>query len=206
MQAMLAARMARTLSKTGAKKDCAHQLDVARAALDKGTHDDDTRSLYWVTIGEIKMIAGLCALQLGDPAEAVRRFEAAIDASYPGDEEYPRSHAIYLARTAEAHLEMRDLDAAAANARHAARRLGSSGGTPPPNPACLPHKALLSGCCRSDLEGCLSNGSLDRVTTAPAAHESRTSAQLMGVEVHAQTGGPRGAVRPCTCRSRSSAI
>ncbi|WP_161365246.1 helix-turn-helix transcriptional regulator [Streptomyces sp. SID3343] len=125
MHAMLAARIARALSKTGAKKECAHQLGIARAALDKGRHDYDPQTLYWVDYGEIEMIAGSSALQLGDPAEAVRRFEAAMQASYPGDVEYPRSNAIYLARAAEAHLAMHDLDAAVANARHASRCLGS---------------------------------------------------------------------------------
>ncbi|SFC62589.1 helix-turn-helix domain-containing protein [Streptomyces aidingensis] len=125
MHAMLAARTARALSKTGTKKECAHYLHLARAALDKGPHDDDPKTLYWVDFGEIEMIAGSAALHLGDPAEALRRFEAAMQASYPGDEEYPRSHAIYLARTAEAHLALHDLDAAVAVARHAARCLGS---------------------------------------------------------------------------------
>jgi hypothetical protein len=125
MHAMLAARTARALSKTGAKKECAHQLHVARAALDKGPHDDDPKPLYWVDFGEIEMIVGSAALQLGDPAEALRRFEAAMKAAYPGDEEYPRSNAIYLARAAEARLALHDLDAAVATARHAARCLGS---------------------------------------------------------------------------------
>ncbi|MEU6351597.1 helix-turn-helix transcriptional regulator [Streptomyces sp. NPDC047072] len=125
MHAMLAARTARALSKTGAKKACARQLDIARQALGKGAHDDDPKTLYWVDYGEIEMIAGSSALQLGDPAEALRRFEAGMAAAYPGDEEYPRSHAIYLARAAEAHLAMHDLDAAVATARHAARCLGS---------------------------------------------------------------------------------
>lgn len=125
MRAMLAARIARALSRTGAKKECAHQLHLARTALDQGPRDDDPKPLYWVDYGEIEMIAGSCALYLEDPAEAVRRFEAAMEASYPGDEEYPRSHAIYLARAAEAHLAMHDLDAAVATARHAARCLGT---------------------------------------------------------------------------------
>jgi transcriptional regulator with XRE-family HTH domain len=125
MHAMLAARTARALSKTGAKKACARQLDIAREALGKGPHDDDPKTLYWVDYGEIEMIAGSSALQLGDPAEALRRFEAGMEAAYPGDEEYPRSHAIYLARAAEAHLAMHDLDAAVATAHHAARCLGS---------------------------------------------------------------------------------
>ncbi|WP_062204384.1 hypothetical protein [Streptomyces sp. NBRC 109706] len=125
MHAMLAARTARALSKTGAKKECAHHLHIARAALDKGPHDDDPKSLYWVDYGEVEMIAGSSALQLGDPAEALRRFEAGVKASYPGEEEYPRSHAIYLARAAEAHLAMHDLDAAVATTHRAARCLGS---------------------------------------------------------------------------------
>lgn len=125
MEAMLAARTARALSKTGAKKECARQLALARAALDRGAHQDDPKTLYWVDYGEIEMIAGSAALQLGDPDEAVRCFEAGMSAAYPGDEEYPRSHAIYLARAAEAHLARHDLDAAVASARHAARCLGA---------------------------------------------------------------------------------
>jgi hypothetical protein len=33
----------------------------------------------------------------------------------------------------------------------------------------------LSSCCRSDLEGCASNGSLDRVIAAGGGHEGRAS-------------------------------
>ncbi|MFK0192750.1 hypothetical protein [Kitasatospora sp. NPDC090308] len=43
---------------------------------------------------------------------------------YRGDEEYLRTHAIYLARAAEARLANHDLDAAVATARHAAQCLG----------------------------------------------------------------------------------
>jgi hypothetical protein len=78
----------------------------------------------WVTEGEIEMIARSCALGLGDPAEAVRCLDAAISADYRGDEQYPRSHAIYFARAAEAHLALRDVDAAATLATHATRCLG----------------------------------------------------------------------------------
>ncbi|GAA1899487.1 hypothetical protein GCM10009716_06640 [Streptomyces sodiiphilus] len=124
MRAMLAARTARALSVTGDRKECARQLLVARQALDHGPHEDDPKTLYWVDHGEIEMIAGSAALRLGDPAEALRRFEAGLAASYRGDEEYPRSHAIYLARAAEAHLAMHDLDASVETARHAARCLG----------------------------------------------------------------------------------
>jgi tetratricopeptide (TPR) repeat protein/DNA-binding transcriptional regulator YiaG len=124
MDAMLAARTARALSKSGAKAEVAHQLHLARSALDKGRRDNDPKTLYWVDYGEIEMIAGSSALELGDPTEALQRFEAGLAASYPGDEEFPRTHAIYLARAAEAHLALHDLDAAVAHARHAATCLG----------------------------------------------------------------------------------
>ncbi|MQY14230.1 hypothetical protein SRB5_43920 [Streptomyces sp. RB5] len=124
MHAMLAARTARALSKVGDKRGCARQLHLALTALDKGRHDDDPRTLYWVSRGEIEMIAGSSALQLNDPRQALQHFEAARE-EYPGDFEYPRTHAIYLARAAEAHLAMHDLDAAIATARHAATCLGS---------------------------------------------------------------------------------
>ena len=129
MTAMLAARSARAHSKAGSKRDCARQLHQARTALDRGPHPDDAPVLYWVTHGEIEMIAGSSALDLGDPAQAIRCFDAAIAADYRGDDQYPRSHAIYLARAAEAHLRLHDLDAALDRAAHARalprrRRLG----------------------------------------------------------------------------------
>ncbi|MFJ5229354.1 helix-turn-helix domain-containing protein [Kitasatospora sp. NPDC088391] len=123
MAAMLAARTARALSKAGDAPGAAHQLHLARAALDKGPSSDDPAVLYWVTEGEIEMIAGSSALELGDHREALRRFAAGMG-TYRGDERYPRSHAIYLARAAEAHLAEGDLDAAVATGRHAAVCLG----------------------------------------------------------------------------------
>jgi tetratricopeptide (TPR) repeat protein len=124
MTAMLAARQARALSKTGSRKACARLLNQARDSLDAGPRDSDPAVLYWVTRGEIEMIAASSALDLGDPARAVRCFDAAITADYRGDDQYPRSHAIYLARAAEAHLALRDLDAALDRAAHAVRCLG----------------------------------------------------------------------------------
>ncbi|WP_316527561.1 helix-turn-helix domain-containing protein [Kitasatospora brasiliensis] len=124
MEAMLAARAARAWSKDGAKEETKRELHLARAALDKGRREGDPNFLYWVDYGEVEMIAGSSALDLGDPAEALRCFEAGMQA-YPGDEQYPRSHAIYLSRAAEAHLALHDLDAAVATGRHAAACLGS---------------------------------------------------------------------------------
>ena len=124
MTAMLAARQARAVSKAGDRRACARLLNQARDALDVGPRDADPDVLYWVTRGEVEMIAASSALDLGDPAQAVRGFDAAIAADYRGDDQYPRSHAIYLARAAEAHLGLRDLDAALDRAAHAVRCLG----------------------------------------------------------------------------------
>lgn len=121
MTAMLAARSARALSKSGDRRACASKLLQAHRALDRGSHPDDPETLYWVTRGEVEMIAGSSALDLGDPAEAIRRFDAAISADYRGDDQYPRSHAIYMARAAEAYLALHDLDGALAKAAHAVR-------------------------------------------------------------------------------------
>lgn len=125
MEAMLVARKARALSKTGDQRAVARALHRARALLDRGPRDDDPPVLYWVTLAEIEMIAGSSALELGDPTAALHFFTAATHADYPGDNQYPRSHAIYLARAAEAHLALHDLDAAVTCARHAARCLQS---------------------------------------------------------------------------------
>lgn len=125
MRAMLAARKARALSKTGDRRAVTRALHHARDLLDRGPHDDDPPVLYWVTLAEIEMIAGSSALELHDPAAALHFFTAAADADYPGDQQFPRSHAIYLARAAEAHLALHDLDAAVTCARHAARCLSA---------------------------------------------------------------------------------
>ena len=125
MSAMLAARSARAQSKAGDRTACIRDLSTARVHLGRGTHPDDPTVLYWVTEAEIEMIAGSCALELGDSAEALRRFEAALAADYRADDQYPRSAAIYLARAAEAHLAQQDLDAAIARARQAVRCLAS---------------------------------------------------------------------------------
>jgi tetratricopeptide (TPR) repeat protein len=121
--AMLAARAARSLSKTGERSACRRALDRARDALSAGPRDNDPPYLYWVTLGEVEMIAGSSALELGDPTEALHRFDEAMGL-YHGDEQYPRTNAIYLSRAAEAHMRLRDLDQAVSVAEHAVRCLG----------------------------------------------------------------------------------
>jgi len=72
MSAMLAARSARAHSKAGDRTASIRDLSAARVHLDRGPHQDDPAVLYWVTEAEIEMIAGSCALELGDPVSAQR--------------------------------------------------------------------------------------------------------------------------------------
>ncbi|MFI9206391.1 tol-pal system YbgF family protein [Streptomyces sp. NPDC053048] len=118
VRAMLHARAARALSKTGDRKACARELDAARDAYAHGTHDDDPPWSYWLDAGEIEMLSGSSALDLGDPRTALHYFEAAYKAAYATDG-YVRDHALYLTRAAQAHLDLGDLDAACATATKA---------------------------------------------------------------------------------------
>jgi tetratricopeptide (TPR) repeat protein len=51
------------------------------------------------------MLAGSCALDLGDPRQALRCFDAARDADYNANG-YVRDNALSLTRAAEAHLAL----------------------------------------------------------------------------------------------------
>lgn len=67
------------------------------------------------------MIGGSSALRLGDPRRARGFFEAARDAGYPADD-YARDNALYLARAAEAHLALGEIEEACGVARRALQR------------------------------------------------------------------------------------
>jgi tetratricopeptide (TPR) repeat protein len=118
VQSMLHARAARALSKTGDLAGCAGELDAARDAYAAGAHDDDPPWAYWLTAGEIEMLAGSSALDLHDPARALTHFAAARQAAYSSDG-YVRDNALYLARAAHAHLALGDLEAACSTAAEA---------------------------------------------------------------------------------------
>jgi hypothetical protein len=115
--AILHAREARAHAKLGDDKACTPALDAAFAALT--TSADEPHWTYWVNPTEIHMLAGSCALDLGEPRRALHHFSTA-HASYD-TETYPAGAAIYLARTAQAHLALGDLDAAAHHATQALR-------------------------------------------------------------------------------------
>ncbi|MEY9839344.1 transcriptional regulator [Streptacidiphilus sp. EB103A] len=118
VRALLHARAGRALSKTGDLKGCAREFNAARDAFSRGTHDDDPPWAYSITEGEIEMLAGSSALDLGDPRRALHSFAAAQQAEYSAAG-HVRDGLLYLTRTARAHLELGDVDAACATAAEA---------------------------------------------------------------------------------------
>lgn len=70
------------------------------------------------------MLAGSSALDLGDPRRALLSFAAAQQAEYSAAG-HVRDSLLYLSRTARAHLELGDLDAACATATDALRQNSS---------------------------------------------------------------------------------
>ncbi|MEU8627698.1 transcriptional regulator [Streptomyces sp. NPDC048669] len=124
VRALLHARAGRALSKTGDLKGCAREINAACDAFAKGTHDDDPPWAYSITEGEIEMLAGSSALDLGDPRRALRSFAAAQQAEYSAAS-HVRDGLLYLTRTARAHLELGDVDAACATAAEALQQNSS---------------------------------------------------------------------------------
>ena len=118
VRAMLHMRAGRALSKAGNRVACIQELAAARAALDAGPRDDDPPWAYWMSPGEIEMIAASSALELDDPRQALEYFDAARDCAYAADG-YARDNALYLVRSADAHLRLGDVDAACAAAGEA---------------------------------------------------------------------------------------
>jgi hypothetical protein len=127
VRSMLHMRSGRALSKTGDRAGCARELDAARDTYAAGPSDDDPPWSYWMSEGEIEMIAASSALELDDPRQALTRFAAARDSSYAADG-YARDNALYLVRSADAHLRLGDVDAACAAAVGRAERLPSQSG------------------------------------------------------------------------------
>ncbi|WP_214106410.1 hypothetical protein [Acrocarpospora catenulata] len=131
VMAMLHVRHARALSKTPhGKTACLAELHAARQRFAAGPHDDDPLWSYWMTEGELEMLAASCALDLGDPRRALTFFEAAKTAGYAADSSV-RDNALYLTRTAEAHLALSDIEQACAIALQAVELSGGVDSTRP---------------------------------------------------------------------------
>lgn len=131
VRSMLHARTARALSKTPhSKQACVRELDAARDAFTQGPHDDDPSFIYWMTEGEIEMLAGSCALDLGEPDQALTFFDAAHAADYSAGG-YIRDQALFLTRRAEALLALGQVEEACATAREAFEQSGDVDSTRP---------------------------------------------------------------------------
>ncbi|KOG89339.1 hypothetical protein [Streptomyces varsoviensis] len=113
---MLPARQARAHSTAGEPKTAYRAIDAAFAAYDRaGPAAHDLPSMYWLSHGEAHEVAASCALSLGEPGRALEHFYAALRHEGPYDTTTEaRGTGIYLARQAEAHLTLGDLDAAIA--------------------------------------------------------------------------------------------
>ncbi|MEY7975457.1 tol-pal system YbgF family protein [Streptomyces pilosus] len=129
MTSMLHARACRAHARAG---DTRAADRAANAALDAYEHagplENDLACVYWYNLGEAHQLIGSSALNLGHPKRAVAHFQEA-SAAHTSHEAYnaaafPRGHAIYLARLAEAHLSLGDVDAAVATAHDAVDRMG----------------------------------------------------------------------------------
>ncbi len=118
VRAMLHMRAGRALSKIGDAWASAREFDAARHAYALGPCDADPSWAYWVTEREIEMAAGSAALDLKEPGHALTRFEAARSTQHDPTG-HTRDSVLYLSRTARAHLETGDLDAACATATEA---------------------------------------------------------------------------------------
>ncbi|GHF94869.1 hypothetical protein GCM10018787_49560 [Streptomyces thermodiastaticus] len=131
-------RQARAHSKAGEAEAAYRAIDAAFAACDRaGPAAHDLPSMYWMTHGECHEVAASCALTLGEPARALEHFDAALRHGDPYDTTTEaRGAGIYLARQAEAHLALGDMDAAVDVAERASNN--SAEPTPPAAPVPWP--------------------------------------------------------------------
>lgn len=116
IDAMLAARRARALSKTGDAGACFRELNRAADLVGDGPGEDDPPWAYWIMRPEILMLTGSCMLDLGDPKRAQELFTEA-DRTYGDD--YTRTHVLYLSRMSTALVQQGKIEAACAHGDHA---------------------------------------------------------------------------------------
>ncbi|MDT0446794.1 transcriptional regulator [Streptomyces johnsoniae] len=130
LEAVLHARRARAHAKAGDHRAAARAQEAAFTAYDRTRErapDDEPDAVYWVSLGELESWAATNAMNLGEPARALGHFEAIPAAQRDEGHDpaaFPRAAALRLARTAEAHIALGDLDAAVATAHHAIDHLG----------------------------------------------------------------------------------
>ncbi|MFB7560338.1 hypothetical protein [Streptomyces brevispora] len=136
MTAMLHARACRAHAHAG---DTRAADRSANAAMDTYARVADPACVYWFNLSETHQLLGSSALNLGNPRQALRHFQDAATAHHSEGEAndgdaFPCGHATYLARLAEVHLDLGDINAAVDTAHTAVARMGAS----PPHAAPAP--------------------------------------------------------------------
>ncbi|WP_223168162.1 hypothetical protein [Nonomuraea sp. SYSU D8015] len=126
VKALLHARRARAYSLAGEPLAAYQAIDAAFATYaHAGPTEADLPSMYWLNAGELHQFAGSAALSLGEPRRALCHFDLAVNGDDPYDtEKEARGTAIYLARRAEAHLALGELDAAVQVAEQVVQLMG----------------------------------------------------------------------------------
>ncbi|GHI98014.1 hypothetical protein TPA0905_74850 [Streptomyces olivaceus] len=123
MIAMVHARTARAHAKAGDARASRRAEDAAFTAYDRANHpDDEPACVYWVSRAELHSWAASNAADLHASRLALSHY-AAISAHHQ-DDSYPRSQALRLSRAADAHLSLRDIDAAVHTADQAVNLMG----------------------------------------------------------------------------------
>jgi tetratricopeptide (TPR) repeat protein len=128
MIAMVHARASRAHAKAGDHNASRRAEEQAFAVYDRaGDPAEEPACVYWVSKAELHSWAASNAADLNSPRRALTHYaaipntqqETAYDSAA-----YPRSHALRLTRQADAHLALRDVDAAVHAADQAVHTLG----------------------------------------------------------------------------------
>lgn len=110
-RALFLERAAWAHARVRARRATERALGRVEEAFAQRTPSDDPPWTYWLTAGEIDVMAGRCYVELGLPDRAIPILAQAV-AAY--DEERPREAALYLSWLAEAHVQAGDVEQAAA--------------------------------------------------------------------------------------------
>lgn len=128
MIAMVHARASRAYAKAGDLSASRRAEDRAFTVYDRaGDPADEPACVYWVSRAELHSWAASNASDLDDPRQALTHYAAIPDAQQEtayDSTAYPRSHALRLTRQADAHLALRNVDAAVHAADQAVQTLG----------------------------------------------------------------------------------
>jgi transcriptional regulator with XRE-family HTH domain len=110
-RALFLERVAWAHARVAARGATERALGEVEDAFGQRTPGDDPPWTYWLTPGEIDVMAGRCYVELGLPDRAIPTLARSV-AAY--DEERPREAALYLSWLVEAHAQAGEAEQAAA--------------------------------------------------------------------------------------------